>query len=101
MTLFFRSDSAQESGRPETAVFEYSRRRDAQGFRQGGAGPTNSICIAIPQYRALDYGARAAFTPIWEVTDELVFDITETGAPLARRTRAARAGEGDRTTSRG
>ena len=31
-----------------------------------------------PSYlRALDY-ARAAFTPIWEVTDELVFDITET-----------------------
>jgi hypothetical protein len=31
-----------------------------------------------PAYlRALDY-ARAAFTPIWEVTDELVFDITET-----------------------
>lgn len=31
-----------------------------------------------PAYlRALDY-ARAAFNPIWEVTDELVFDITET-----------------------
>jgi hypothetical protein len=31
-----------------------------------------------PAYlRALDY-ARAAFTPIWEVTDELVFEITET-----------------------
>jgi hypothetical protein len=31
-----------------------------------------------PAYlRALDY-ARAAFTPIWEVADELVFDITET-----------------------
>jgi hypothetical protein len=31
-----------------------------------------------PAYlRALDY-ARAAFTSIWEVTDELVFDITET-----------------------
>jgi hypothetical protein len=31
-----------------------------------------------PSYlRALDY-ARAAFTPIWGVTDELVFDITET-----------------------
>jgi HEAT repeat protein len=31
-----------------------------------------------PSYlRALDY-ARAAFTPIWELTDELVFEITET-----------------------
>ena len=31
-----------------------------------------------PAYlRALDY-ARAAFTPIWEVADELVFEITET-----------------------
>jgi hypothetical protein len=31
-----------------------------------------------PTYlRALDY-ARAAFVPIWEVTDELVFDVTET-----------------------
>ena len=31
-----------------------------------------------PTYlRALEI-ARAAFTPIWEVTDELVFDVTET-----------------------
>jgi hypothetical protein len=68
---------AKESGRPEPP-FSSTLVEEMLKVLVKAARAHQLYLHNNPAYlRALDY-ARAAFTPIWEVADELVFDITET-----------------------
>jgi hypothetical protein len=77
VTLSSVPTPAKESGRPEPP-FSSTLVEEMLKVLVKAARAHQLYLHNNPAYlRALDY-ARAAFTPIWEVADELVFDITET-----------------------
>ncbi|HEY5418657.1 MAG TPA: HEAT repeat domain-containing protein [Gemmatimonadaceae bacterium] len=77
MTLSSVPTPAQESGRPEPP-FSSTLVEEMWRVLVKAARAHQLYLHNNPTYlRALEI-ARAAFTPIWEVTDELVFDVTET-----------------------
>ncbi|HEX5077057.1 MAG TPA: hypothetical protein VFW03_27860, partial [Gemmatimonadaceae bacterium] len=77
MTLSSVPAPAQESGRPEPP-FSSTLVEEMWRVLVKAARAHQLYLHNNPTYlRALEV-ARAAFAPIWEVTDELVFDVTET-----------------------
>jgi len=77
VTLSSVPTPAQESGRPEPP-FSSTLVEEMWRVLVKAARAHQLYLHNNPTYlRALEI-ARAAFTPIWEVTDELVFDVTET-----------------------
>ena len=77
MTLSSVPAPAQESGRPEPP-FSSTLVEEMWQVLVKAARAHQLYLHNNPTYlRALEI-ARAAFAPIWELTDELVFDVTET-----------------------
>ena len=77
MTLSSVPTPAQGSGRPEPPCSSTLVEEMLKVFIKAARAHQLYLHNNPTYLRALDL-ARAAFAPIWEVTDELVFDVTET-----------------------